>query len=68
MDNKKVYHVQCTCCCCTLYAPRLEEDEEYEYITTGEICNTCQKEKDAVEQEEMEQEFEGVSLYHRIGW
>lgn len=62
------YHVQCARCYCTLYSDALEDGEEHTYIITGEICYSCQKEKDAEEEEERNRVFEDSSFYHIFRW
>jgi hypothetical protein len=40
------YLYQCADCGCTLYGDSKEGHESYTYMMTGEVCNSCQLQRD----------------------
>ncbi|WP_179402228.1 hypothetical protein [Burkholderia guangdongensis] len=41
------YHYQCAACYCTLHLEAAENDEPVYSVVTGELCLSCQSQKDA---------------------
>lgn len=41
------YHYQCAECYCTLYLGAAEDNEPVYRVVTGDLCSSCQSQKDA---------------------
>ena len=52
VENEMAYHYQCANCYCTLSMDPCREGQGYYSVVNGELCSSCQTEKEVEEDED----------------